>query len=234
MAPSQPMAMAIVAAKLVQQEELGDLKLYRVPDRTTLKSRQIKQVRLLDRQDIPVELFYGADLPANHIVASRSAQRTIRTRNDAAHHLGLPLPSGSVASFLANENATLLLDETPLHDTALNEEIELAVGTSTNVQVRAVMEKTTAYTRPPFLRGVVRYKSSLVDEVSRVEIHNAGSVDIQFELRLQLLDGTQLIGADAPLSTRDGRPLFKLMVPANRTVTVRYQTEHISNQPLRK
>jgi len=234
MAPPPPMAMAIVAAKLVQQEELGDLKLYRVPDRTTLKSRQIKQVRLLDRQDIPVELFYGADLPANESVPSRSAQRTIRTRNDAAHHLGLPLPSGSVASFLANENATLLLDETPLHDTALNEEIELVVGSSTDVQVRAVMEKTTAYTRPPFLRGVVRYKSSLVDDVSRVEIHNADSVDIQFELRLQLPDGTQLIGADAPLSARDGRPLFKLLIPANRTVTVHYQTEHISNRPTRK
>jgi hypothetical protein len=233
-APAPPVAMALSAAKLVQQEELGDLKLYRVPDRTTLKSRQIKQVRLLDRQDIPVELFYGADLPANYIVPSRSAQRTIRTRNDAAHHLGLPLPSGSVASFLANEDATLLLDETPLHDTALDEEIELDVGTSTAVQVRAVMEKTTAYTRPPFLRGVARYKSSLVDEVSRVEIHNADGVDIQFELRLQLLDGTQLIGADAPLSTRDGRPLFKLLVPANRTVTVRYQTEHISNRPTHK
>jgi hypothetical protein len=224
-----PMAMmeaATTAKLLVQEEQLGDLKLYRVPERTTLKSRQIKQVRLLDRQGIPIDLYYGADLQANSAAVSAAARRTLRTKNDAAHHLGLPLPSGHVASFLANDDAKLLLDETPLRDIALNEEFELGAGSSTDVQVRAVIEKTTAYNRPPFLRGVMRLKSAFVDDVNRVEIHNAGNTDIQFELRLHLPDGAQLIGADATATTRDGRPLFKLTVPANRTVTVRYQTEH--------
>ncbi len=43
-----PMAMMKAAAVLVQEEQLGDLKLYRVPDRTSVTSRQLKQVRLLD------------------------------------------------------------------------------------------------------------------------------------------------------------------------------------------
>jgi len=101
----------VTGAKRVMQEQLGDLKLYRVPDRTTLKSRQIKQVRLLDRQDIPVELVYGVDLEANARVEFTPANKALRTRNDAAHHLGLPLPSGTVASFLATADAPLLLDE---------------------------------------------------------------------------------------------------------------------------
>jgi hypothetical protein len=218
-------------AVLVQLEQLGDLKLYRVPERTTLNSRQIKQVRLLDRQNIPVELFYGADLPANANVAPQAATRTLRTRNDTAHHLGLPLPSGQVASFIASNETTVLLDEVPLHDTAVDEEIELHVGSSPDVQIKAVKEKTNVYTRPPFLAGVVRFKSSLVDEVNRIEIHNATPAEIQVELRLQLSDGTQVIAADAATSTRGGRPLFKLPVPANRTATVRYQTEHISLRP---
>ena len=215
----------VTGAKRVMQEQLGDLKLYRVPYRTTLKSRQIKQVRLLDRQDIPVELIYGADLESNVTVTSTAAHKTLRTRNDAAHHLGLPLPSGSVASFLATGEAPLLLDEAPLRDIAVNEEVELNLGTSTDVQVRSVFEKTSVYTRPPFLRGVVRFKAALVDNINRVEIHNAGPADIQFELRLQLDADEQLIAADAPLTARNGRPLFKFAVPANRTVTIRYQTE---------
>ena len=225
-APMAIMAAADTAKMLVQEEQLGDLKLYRVPERTTVKSRQIKQVRLLDRQGVPVELYYGADLEANSPVASTAAQRRLRTKNDAPHHLGLPLPSGHVASFLAHDDAKLLLDETPLRDIAVNEEFELGVGSSTDVQVRAAIEKTTAYNRPAFLPGVTRLKSAFVDDVNRVEIHNAGNADIQFELRLQVPDGTQLIGADAAATTRDGRPLFKLTVPADRTVTVRYQTEH--------
>ncbi len=49
-------------AQRVEQEQLGDLKLYRVPDRTTVASRQSKQVRLLDRTAIPIKIVYGADL----------------------------------------------------------------------------------------------------------------------------------------------------------------------------
>lgn len=218
-------------AMLVELEQLGDLKLYRVPERTTLNSRQIKQVRLLDRRNIPVELFYAADLVGNTLVAPTAARKTLRTRNDAAHHLGLPLPSGQVASFIAADDTTVLLDEVPLRDTAVDEEIELAVGSSPDVQIKAVKEKTNVYTRPPFLAGVVRFKSSLVDAVNRIEIHNATPAEIQVELRLQLPDGTQVIAADATTSTRGGRPLFKLPVPANRTATVRYQTEHISIRP---
>ena len=223
MAPAAMQEFAV--AKLVKEEQLGDLKLYRVPDRTTLQARQIKQVRLLDRQDIPVDLVYGVDLEANAMVESAPANKSLRTRNDAAHHLGLPLPSGSVASFLAAADAPLLLDEIPLRDTAVNEDIELGLGTSADVQIKSVREKSSAYTRPGFLRGVVRFKSGLVDSVNRVEIHNARGSDIHFELRLQLEADEQLIAADAPLTTHSGRPSFAFVVPPNRTVTIRYQTE---------
>jgi len=232
LAPPPPMlALPAAPAMLVQLEQLGDLKLYRVPERTTLKSRQIKQVRLLDRQNIPVELFYGLDIPANATVASTAAQRTARTRNDTEHHLGLPLPSGEVASFVTRNDTTLLLNQVHWRDTAVDEEVELELGTSTDVQVEATLEKTNVYTRPPFLRGILRSRSALVDSVNRVEIHNAKNEDIQFELKLQLPDGTQLIAADATLTTHNGRQVFTLPVPANRTATVRYQTEHTSPRP---
>ena len=39
----------VSSAKKVQEEQFGDLKLYRVPERTTLASRQSKQVRLMDQ-----------------------------------------------------------------------------------------------------------------------------------------------------------------------------------------
>ncbi len=63
-----PMAMREVAlsAGYVQQEQLGDLKLYRVPERTTLASRQAKQVRLMDRSAIPINTIYGADFATGY------------------------------------------------------------------------------------------------------------------------------------------------------------------------
>ncbi len=84
----------VVTAQRVSQEQLGDLKLYRVPERTTLASRQSKQVRLLDRSRIPVALVYGADLNADETLSAAPARRWLRTRNTIANHLGLALPFG--------------------------------------------------------------------------------------------------------------------------------------------
>jgi hypothetical protein len=61
-----------VTARKVEQEQLGDLKLYRVPDRITVASRQSKQVRLLDRSSIPIMPVYGADLVAVTAIISQT------------------------------------------------------------------------------------------------------------------------------------------------------------------
>jgi hypothetical protein len=70
-----------------------------------------------------------------------------------------------------------------------------------------------------------------VDDVSRVEIHNARRSAIHFELRLRLADGAQLMSANHTPVERDGRPLFKLAIPAGGSATIRYQTGHVSLLP---
>jgi hypothetical protein len=194
-----PAAMRSLAKKTVEQEELGDLKLYRVPDRTTVASRQAKQVRLLDRSRVPVARVYGADLASDEEAVPAAAHLLLRTMNTAANHLGLPLPSGQVAVFAASGDAQLLLHETGMHDLAVNEEVELDLGAAPDVQVTAVK--------------------------GRVDISNALATDILFELRLRLPEGGRVVRADHPVAAKNGRPIFKLTIPANGSVTVRYQTQ---------
>ena len=97
--PSPMMALQAAEAKLVKAEDLGDLKLYRVPERTAVASRQIKQVRLLDRHAVPIQLLYAATLRANNEFPTQATHKLLRTRNDSSHHLGLPLPSGRLSAF---------------------------------------------------------------------------------------------------------------------------------------
>jgi hypothetical protein len=52
-------------------------------------------------------------------------------------------------------------------------------------------------------------------------------------LRLQLAAGARVVRADHPLGTKNGRPIFRLDVPANETVTVRYQIQHTDDRILR-
>jgi hypothetical protein len=229
----RPFARAIGGAEPVEEEQLGDLKLYRVPRRTSVDSRQMKQVRLLEAHAVPVELIYSIELKANEDT-DVLAKRTLRTKNDTAHHLGLPLPAGTVETFTAGGDIPLLLAEAPLRDIALNEELEMGIGDAPDVQVRAVTERTTIdpgrVTELPLLHGVVHLRSAVVDRASRIEISNARRTAVTFEARLQLPEGTQLIGADPAPIMRNGRPVLRLRVPAASRATVRYETEHTTRR----
>jgi hypothetical protein len=223
---------AVTAQQRVQQEQLGDLKLYRVPDRTTVAARQSKQVRLLDRQAIPVSFVYGADLAANQPAASAPASLLLRTQNTAANHLGLPLPSGHIAAFAERGGEKLLQHESAMRDLAADEEVEINMGDSPAVEVTARTEETRidpARVRLlPLVPGVPALRSVEVDDVDRVEVSNGRATEIHFELRLQLPEGGRVVRADHPLGTKNGRPMFRLTIPAGQTATLRYQTEHVA------
>jgi hypothetical protein len=225
-----PAAMRSLAKKTVEQEELGDLKLYRVPDRTTVASRQSKQVRLLDRSKVPVSRVYGADLASEEDSAQAPAHVLLRTMNTAANHLGLPLPSGQVAVFAAQGDAELLLHESGMRDLAVDEEVELDLGDSSDVQVSAVKEKSSVDSSrgPPLpqVPGIPAPHTADVSDVNRVSISNALATDIQFELRLRLPEGGRVVRADHPVAAKNGRPIFRLTIPANGSVTLRYQTQY--------
>jgi hypothetical protein len=226
------MAIAATAQKRVEQEQLGDLKLYRVPDRTTVAARQSKQVRLLDRQAIPVNIVYGADLEANQPPATVPASLLLRTQNTAANHLGLPLPSGRIAVFVTRGDEKLLQHESGIRDLAVDEEVEINMGDSPDVEVTSVKQSSSidpARARLlPLVPGVLGLRSVQVDDIDRVVVANARPAEIRFELRLQLPEGGRVVRADHPMATKHGRPIFRLTVPANQTMTLRYQTEHVT------
>jgi hypothetical protein len=152
--------------------------------------------------------------------------------NNAANHLGLPLPSGRVAVFAVSDGETLLEHESNLRDLAVNEEVEIDMGDSPDVQVTAAKEKTTidpAHTHElPLVPGILRLHSAQVEAVDHVDISNARATEIHFELRLQLPEGGRVVRADHSLGTKNGRPIFRLTIPANETVTLRYQWQHTS------
>jgi hypothetical protein len=205
-----PMAMSAAAtrdimdgAQRVEQEQLGDLKLYRVPDRTTVASRQSKQVRLLDRVAIPVTPVYGADLSTDAGAVSAPAVKLLRTKNNAANHLGLPLPSGNVAVFAMHGSERLLEHESGMRDLAVDEEVEIDMGASPDVRVTSVREADS----------------------NRVEISNARDAEIHFELKLRLHEGSRVIHADHSFGNKNGRPIFLLTIPAHASATVHYQTQ---------
>jgi hypothetical protein len=227
-APAAMSDVAVSALRKVELEQLGDLKLYRIPEPTTVASRQSKQVRLLDRTEIPVTMLYRVELSADQAQTSFAAERLLRTDNDKASHLGLPLPSGSIAVFSLHGGERLLLHESSLRDLAVNEQVEIGLGASSDVQVAVVHEKVSVDSTQaqllPLLPGV-NLRSVGRGQLERVQISNARAEPIHMELRVALDDGAQLIRADQPPGSRNGLPMFSLTVPAQATSVLRYEIQ---------
>ena len=227
-APMPPAPMIVVTGKRAELEQLGDLKLYRAPDLTTVASRQSKQVRLLDRTGVPVERIYGADLFSADDQSPGPASLLLRTENDAAHRLGLPLPSGRMAIFQPSEGRPMLVGQTTTRDFADGEEVEWRLGEAPDVQVAQTHEQRTVDRgglQPiPIIPGLLWAISARLADASRVEISNDGVQRRTFELRLSLPAGETLVRADHPAEVKNGRPIFRLVLQPHSTTVVRYQT----------
>ena len=217
----------VVVTGTARQEQLGDLKLYRVPNRTTVASRQSKQVRLLDRSAIPVTTVYGADLGLEQSEVPFPATHLLRTKNTKANNLGLPLPSGRVSVYRGQSYERQLQSESTLRDLAEGQELEIGLGKSADVQVSEVIETSrvdSAHASTiPLVPGILNLRSVRVSDIKRVQISNARGSAVRFELRLPREE--RLVRADHPAASKDGRPIFRLTIPPQGRVTVRFQTE---------
>ena len=203
-------------------EQLGDLKLYRVPEPTTVAARESKQVRMLDQPGVAFTRLCTIDLPAAGAWRG-AAGIMLRTKNSLKNNLGLPLPSGVVAVFDPKSGPDLLVGETGLHDTAVDEDVELMMGASPDVQVRQTRlsykaEAPTLTTLTPDLTLALQ-RGEVVEEV---QVSSARAEPTLFELRLQTGGRLHVASADHPMEMRDGRPIFRLTIPANGTIKMHY------------
>ncbi|UZK70564.1 hypothetical protein OKW76_05880 [Sphingomonas sp. S1-29] len=116
-------------------EDLGDLKLYRVPERVTVAARGQKQVALLARSAVPFERRYRRQLYPRQTMPLSPTVAVLVLRNRAESGLGLALPSGSTATYARRGDERLLLGLGALDDRAEGETFRLSAGTSTQILV---------------------------------------------------------------------------------------------------
>ncbi|MGZ3198915.1 MAG: DUF4139 domain-containing protein [Croceibacterium sp.] len=127
-------AMDSNAPVVAVQEELGDLKLYRVPEHVNVSAKGLKQVAFLDKDAVRGKLVYQAgcnwsasdDDPA-------AAEMRFETVNDAKHGLGVSMPMGGITFFEPSPRGDLFVGEQQLRDYASGQDVEVALGDSAQV-----------------------------------------------------------------------------------------------------
>jgi hypothetical protein len=215
-----------VTAISAEQEDLGDLKLYRIPVPVTVAAHAQKQVALLSRSKIPYERAYGLVVDArDENDEPRSAYILLRVRNTREMGLGLPLPQGNVALFEPAGGTMMLVGEAPMRDRAVGETVEFTVGESPDVRV--------------VQRRIRKDKGEDDDDDRRrprhyeVEITNARAVPVAVELSLAMYGNSKLVKPSEKLGIKDGRRMWLAHVPANGRATLRYTIKPVPPAPER-
>ena len=128
---------------MAQEEELGGLRLYRVPEPVTVAAKGQKQIAFLKRDEVKAGLIYqAACLPGWESETARPFRMHLETVNDRDHGLGIALPAGGLTLFEPAAVGDLLVGEVSLPDRAAGQQVGVALAHSTQVyltcqQVRA-------------------------------------------------------------------------------------------------
>lgn len=182
-------------------EDLGDLKLYRVPEPVTIAANQMKQVALLSRTHVPFERRYRGQVFPGQTIAGTPVRIELRMHNETRAGLGLPLPAGSTALYVERNDARGLIGLGRAADTPTGQRFTLAAGTSPGVLVRQVGDRRS--------HAVVTLSNANPFPVA-VEIGIGGAGQKAFE------------APTAALRRVDGVQTWTATVPANGTATLGY------------
>jgi hypothetical protein len=212
---------AAPVAVIAQQEELGDLKLYRIPELVTVASHAQKQVALLVKEHVPYERYYGLSHDARREVDDpEPVPIKIRMKNLKARGLGIPLPSGTVAIFETVDHRPMLVGEPRMPDNAVGEDVELEVGESPDV----------TYTQKPIGEGDDDKDGNERARQYRLEISNARSVPGSVEVELRTFGDYRIAKPSRSLGVKNGRAFWKAKVPANGRTSLTYTVQPIRNR----
>ncbi|HEY6965206.1 MAG TPA: hypothetical protein VI407_08305 [Erythrobacter sp.] len=131
------LAASVVTAS---EENLGDLKLFRVPGRVDVSAKGMKQVAFLNKDAVKARLLYEARCnPGSWIGESGDpapADMLLVTKNEEEKGLGIALPQGGLTLYEPGPRGERVAGSTSLRDYASGQDVELDLAPSTQVFAR--------------------------------------------------------------------------------------------------
>jgi hypothetical protein len=198
-----------------EEEDIGDLKLFRVPERVDVSAKGMKQVAFLNKDAVKARYLYQAgdcdpwdwikaeDVEDEDFVA---AALLLVTKNEETKGLGIALPQGAMTLYEPTSRGPQLAAQVNLRDYARGQDIELELGTSAQVFVRC--GGATDKGPPKDARQWTPMRARITNAnphpiTLRLQVGYAGEYDIRFPGR--------------KVEVKNGYQTVELTVPANQT-----------------
>lgn len=200
-------SIVVTGAKLAVREDLGDLKLYRIPMPVTVAARAQKQVAFLVKPKVKGSLIYRAQYDSDDGDDLDTVKQLFRIKNIKANGLGEALPAGNVALFQQAAGTRMLLGEAAITDKAVDENVDFVFGEASNVTSD---QRTTT-------RG-----KNWTEE--RITVRNANAVPVRFEAEFPVADESKAFSKfSGKMTPKPGKLVWAVTVPANGTMMLNWR-----------
>ncbi len=213
-------AISVTASSVAKQEDLGDLKLYRVPMRVTVAANGQKQVALLQKSGVPFKRIYEGGFQRG-VTGNGKIPMILRFQNEEKDGLGVPLPSGGVSVFETSGERVLLAGQDNLGDKAVREKVEIAVQQSTAVNYQqSYLDAATLPEGKAMATGGPGGRYEL-------RISNAKPYAIDVEWDVYSDETVKISALSDKLRRKDGDDTWFVRVPANGDAVLTYRLKRV-------
>lgn len=201
--------------KLAEQGELGDYKIYTLPELTDVNARQTKQVRFLEQSSVRFTRLYRHQIDARDDEEPVAPALLLRLKNDKRDCLGVPLPGGGVSLIERQAGHGLLTGQARFNDRGIGLPVELEFGRAMDLTVEHSLEDERR------INGRERVTVAVVVSNDKPE-----TVDIELSPAEAGARGFRVVSSDIrSVITDAGIPGWRLRVPAGQSRTLRYTIE---------
>jgi hypothetical protein len=210
-------AVIVTGSRIARQSELGDYKLYSLPENTTISAHQTKQVMMLDEPSVRFRRVYRvafdeADISDDPDSDDFRVEALLRFDNNLKDGLGKPLPAGVVSVLEPGQRGPVLIGEKQLRDVPVGEPIEIALGGANDVSVRPV-GVDFKYVRGGWAKG--RFELALAN-------NKPFAITLEVTVRDEYHEGFQILGESSRHVLKDGRIVWSFPLQPGERAKLSY------------
>jgi hypothetical protein len=172
----------------------------------TVAAHSQKQVAMIQRDNVPVEILYRSRIAGG---SGSGVRMLLRMNNERAEGLGLPLPAGGFALFRKLRGRPFLLGEGATDDKAVGEKVDVELRDAANV--RLVVRSDSVGNR----QGSIT-----------LTVTNALPKPVRYEAEIRAGDAEKLFGFPRGVGNEDGKWVWRTIIPANGKRTLTYRAQY--------
>lgn len=209
--------LVVTGSKRATLSELGDYKLYTLPEPTTVASHQTKQVLFLEERAVPFERLYTYRYISRGEIDDAEvpfpATAVLRLKNEAKAGLGKPLPGG-VATVMEPGvgGAPVLAGQWRFKDTPVGLPVEIELGRAPDVRL-AITELDD---------GDGPNDTDWIDIEATFINDKPVAVTVEYR-QANLGDGFKVTRASRPAGRKNGDAMWLIRLQPGETATLKYR-----------